>query len=528
MRRPLAESIAVAVAGTLAAALLAWPWPLAPTETVVGDSFNDQHSLAWTLQWVAERLAAGDLPWGYTDAVRWPDGGTLYPADLLEAVLLAPVTWAAGGIAALGALTVLHHGLAAGATWGWLRARGADAPGALAGALAVALAPWLVVSSWNGNPDVTGIGWAAAALWLVERERPGAAGAVVGLSALANPYPAVIGGLAVGARLLTEPRALARAAAPMLLGFGAAWLLVTQALEAPDALIERAPRAGGGLMGTATLLGLLDPRPEILDTDPVWGRSRVGTGAYLGLAALLAAVLARRDRGLGWGLVALGAVAALGPELRLFTAVIPPDGPLLGPPRLAGTGAPLPWALAEKVPGLDRLHQTARFTALSTLGLALLVAQAPARLGRARWVVALAICADLLMVAGGARLLGSAPAWDDGACAALRGRPDGPVLDLPPTAHELDLRGALCHGQPVAGAINRPIPPSLGRGLGPPGRRQLRALLSRAADLGFAHAVVHRGFSDPALEAESARLPACVVAETDSVRVVDLGCLGRP
>ncbi|MEC8425698.1 MAG: glycosyltransferase 87 family protein, partial [Myxococcota bacterium] len=285
MHRPLAESALVALLASLGFALLAWPWPLDPMGSFIGDSGNDQHALAWTLQWVADRMAAGALPWGFTDRVGWPDGGTLFPANLLEAIMVAPLTWAAGGIAALGALTLLHHAAAAGATWGWLRARGADRAGALAGSLVVALGAPLVVSSWNGNPDVTGIAWVCGALWACEVRRPTLAGVLVGAGALANPYVAVLGAGAVGMRLLRQPRALARAAIPAAALGLMGWGLTASALSAPDAFISRGARDAGGLMGTATLQGLLHPAPEILVTDPEHGLSRVGTGAYLGTAA---------------------------------------------------------------------------------------------------------------------------------------------------------------------------------------------------------------------------------------------------
>jgi hypothetical protein len=524
MGRTIAESVLVALVATTIAGVLSWPLPIAPAQHVIGASFNDQHSLAWTLQWVADRLATGALPWGHTDAVAWPDGGTLFPADLLEAALLAPLTWAWGGWVSLNVLTVLHHGLAAGAGWGWLRTRGAGAAGATAGALILALAPALVTSSWNGNPDVTGLAWVLAALWAAEAGHGVAAGVLVGLTAMVNPYPAVMGGVALCALLARRPRVLLRAAIPMACGAIAAWSLTTGALGAPDAMIERAPR-DGALMGTASLAGFVWPLPEVVPTDPRWDLSHVATGAYLGWAALLAALAARRDRLLGWSLVFMGVVAALGPELRVVSEMVTPSGPQIGPPVLVGTGIPLPWALVESLPGFEMLHQTARFVTLAAIGLAVLAAAGAAQLGRWRWLVPVAVAADLLILAQGAAQLQSVPVWDDGACAALAPLEPGPVLDLPPEAHELGLVGALCHTRPVGAAINRPLPPAVGERLGPPGPKQARGIMRAAAEADFRWVVHHKSLPDPHLEASLTAYSRCRVHDSGDLAVYDMDCL---
>jgi hypothetical protein len=325
--------------------------------------------------------------------------------------------------------------------------------------------------------------------------------------------------------LIRQPLPLLWAALPAAAMGGLGWGLTTWALDAPDAFISRAPREAGGLMGTATLRMLVQPWPELLSTDAQYGLSQVGTGAYLGGAAVLAALLARRDRALGWGLVALGVVAALGPELRLDTQVIPPEGPLLGPPRLAGTGIPLPWAIAESLPVLGLMHQTARFGMWTALGLALLVSQAPARLRRAGLLVPLAIAADLVLVAAAPTRLAAAPVEDAGLCTALAGQAPGPVLDWPPTAHELGMVASLCHGRPVADAINRPIPPALGRQLGAPGRSGDAQVRTAAHALGFRWLAVR-----PVLAPEAhADVPAeCRVTETPDLLLIDMACATTP
>src|SRR5690606_31030201 len=74
VRRLLLELLLAALAPAALVGALAWPVPVAPGRHVVGASWNDAHAIAWTLHFVAERLAEGQLPWGHTTAIEWPRG----------------------------------------------------------------------------------------------------------------------------------------------------------------------------------------------------------------------------------------------------------------------------------------------------------------------------------------------------------------------------------------------------------------------------------------------------------------------
>ena len=102
------EIAAATIAYGLVAVVLSWPLVLHPGRLVWGRSHNDHTSLAFTLELVAQRLAAGQLPWGHTTRMEAPHGTTLFPADLLEAILIAPLTLAAGGWVAHAALSLAH------------------------------------------------------------------------------------------------------------------------------------------------------------------------------------------------------------------------------------------------------------------------------------------------------------------------------------------------------------------------------------------------------------------------------------
>lgn len=519
-RRPALEAVVVAAVTTAMTALLAWPVPIRPATWQVGTSYNDHQSLAWTFDFVARRLAAGQAPWGRTDRIEFPDGATLFPADVLEATALAPLVLAFGAWPIVNALLIAHHGLAAGAAWGWLRAEGAGATGAATGALIVAFHAALTTATFNGNPDVTPFWFAPAALWAIAspgRGRAALAGALCVLGGLASPYVGVIATGAVAARAIALRRwaELAIALSIALAGGLGFVALQSAALRAPDAAILKGPRADA--MGTAALLDLLWPPPYVLPTDTRWDVPRVAMGAYLGVAALLAAARSPRPRAFGVGLLALGVIAALGPSLRPFTL-------RAGPPPIAEHGlVPLPWALAAMVPGLGQLTLTARFTGWCALGLAWLAARAAPAWGRAApWLAAL-VAVDLLVFAEGGRMLRAAPIWDDGAAAALADLEPGAVLDLPPTFHELWLASSLAHGRSVGEGINRPVPPQARRVLergDPDTGAHLRAL-------GFRWLVVHHTLPHPAWPEAVSRLATCAAVRTPAYTIVDLDCAAR-
>ena len=503
MSREVAEALGFGLVVAVLAALVAWPVPIAPGSWWIGSSGNDHASIAFTLHWVADRLASGSLPFGWTDRLSYPHGATFWPADLPEAIALAPVTLLLGPVVALNLLVVAHHGLTAGATWGWLRARGATVPGAWVGGMVVALCPAIAVAHFDGNPDATPWYWLPLAMWAVERGRPGWAGACIVLGGACSPYVGVGAAIVVGAMLAFDRRWTELAWALGIGVAGGAVLIGIQsaALLASDAAVVKGPRPDG--MGTAAVLGLLDPRPFVVGTDPWWSVPRVATGAYLGWAALSIAVLSRSR--LGWTLVAVGAVLALGPELRLV------DDPFAVPPPGPGTEIPLPGAVLAWVPGLGQMHQTARLTVVAAVGLAILASDVTDRLDRWGWAIPGLVILDLALLGGGVRALRPGPVFDDGACEALAELPPGPVFDVPTTYHELGLLAATCHGQPVAEGINRPP--------------QLRAPPEFAAELlgnaGFRYLVVHRTLPHPDLADLTGR---CLVHDSDALRIYDLSC----
>lgn len=499
--------------------VLVLAWPALGGGTQVGPSMNDHSSLVYTLWWVAERVGAGELPWGRAAGLESPDGAVLFPANLPGALAMTPVVWLLGPWAAFNTLALGHHVLTALFAWAWARRDGLSRPGAAVVTVALSLAPAMTTATFNGNPDVTPWFWWPLALY-ARHTHWGLAAALAVLAGLANPYVGVMTTLCLLAFQLRngERGALWRTAVVVALGAGAIGALQTAALHDPGAAILKGPRTS--LVGTASLLELLRPAPVVLRTDAVWELPRVAVGAYLGWSLLLAALWRGRDRVL-WALVLIAVLMALGPVLRLGVLELGPPTPGV-PQPVPNTGVALPWDLIERLPGLGQLQLTARFTGLAVLALAWLVAERLPELPRS-WALAALVTLDLGVAGAGLQALTTQPRFDDGSCAALAPLEDGPVLDLPGTRHELWLGLATCHGRPVAEGINRPFSRRLQDAL-----RQARSpadLPRLLASAGHRWLVYHRTVPAGSGPQEAVPQLGCATVEAQAFTIVDLDCV---
>lgn len=425
---------------------------LAPTEVAIGGGGGDFNALAWTF-WRAAEGGGRHHP-----GLHWPDGAVLPLVALPQAWLAAPVTWLLGPVAAVNLVQVAHIVLAGGLAAAWARDRGARPEAAGAAAATFGLAPVLLASVHNGNPDVTPLFWLPLTA-LAARRAAGSwaaavgTGAAVGLAAGWSPYAGVMAGLV--AVVCVEdvragwPRVLTAAGIAALgLGLWAAWYA-----GAGDAMVVKRA-ATPVLPGAAGLRGFVDFRSTGGGADG-WTVHRW----YLGLVPLgLAVVGVVSEPRRAWRpllLVAAGGLLALGPVLQWDGAPVEVGGMRLG----------LPGALWLRVPGLDGLRLVWRFAALASLGLAALAATGLGRVrGRAgRGLLVGMLVSDLLYLGGGVTDLLPSPAADDGSCALVTGREPGPVLTLPFDHDERALLGQTCHGMPVAAGMNRTPPAAVRR-----------------------------------------------------------------
>jgi hypothetical protein len=476
------------------AVLLTWPVLLHPVDRLLGHPGNDTWNHAWGYWWVADELRQGRWP-AHTDLLAFPDGGTLYFIDTVQAVAVAPLTLTLGPAFAFN--VVMMSGVAFSAFAAWLLARrvsGDDLTAALA-ALIYGASPQLLGQAYNGISETVCAGWMPLTLWALVRviDRPSLKrGALLGLAAaacvLTSWYYGLLTAIAGVVLLLwtlaqqTEVVSARRwlfalggggllagaLVGPMLLGFRAS-------LEADDALVTRDPDfVWGSLLNHnmtdvyALLIPGKTPRPDLFT---LYGEELVII-IYLGwialglsAAALLATRRGRENQPWLW-IGGMFFLFSLGPYLHAGGRYV----------ELAGHRIPLPFLLLfEGLPLFDRISHPFRFVTGVMLCLGLLAAQGARHLLRGqspqrRGLVILALClAVLVEVRLGSPATLPVPAGDAHIPQAYLEMADDPtpgaVLDLPLTIPNLERAVyswyQTAHQRPAPWGLNDPMPAAL-------------------------------------------------------------------
>ena len=483
---PGARAIALAAAGSVVLAVgLTWPVALHPASRLVGHPGDDVWNHAWGYAWVADSLAAGELP-RWTDRIAWPDGGALWFIDFAVAAALAPVTWAFGPAVAFNAAVLGGFALAAFAAW-LLAARVSGAVGpALLAAAAYGAAPHLLGQAYNGISETMCAGFFPLCLWVLLRllDRPGPRiGVLLGLcgaaTALTSWYYgmfAAVGGLVlIATAAARDPRGVRRAApwlglavAVAVAGAGPALWAFRASLEAGDALVTRDPGfVSASLLQPNLTDALAYVRPSHTpspDLKRLFGEDLVII-IYLGwttLALAAVGVVARRRAAAPWMWMALFFfLFSLGPYLYWGGEFA----------TFGGRRVPLPFLpLFEAVPIFQRISHPFRFAmglslavgVLGSMGLAALTRRARVEVGVIAGLAAAALFVVEVAVASPATLpVPTSDATIPDAISALRGEP-GAVLDLPMALPNLEravyVWAQTAHGRPVPWGLNDPMP----------------------------------------------------------------------
>ncbi len=470
---------------------VAWTWPAAlhPVTAAPGSAHTDLWESLWTLWFVATKLAAGQLPIHVDGLLESTRVGSLWPADILGAVTMAPITLTAGPAVAWTVLVIGHMTLR-----GWLGAQigalyaqetacaagAAGADGARAGAGAVtgailALAPIALAGVHNGASEVLGDTWGIAVVWMGLRYAPGwrwtvLAGLVLGIAAWAHWYGGLVAfciwgvmtlrrGLPGGARRAFVVAGIVGA----LIAAPGAYAAKTISTAKDNVVGIKDPRELTTLRRT---IGPADPwalvRPAPFRSPDFSTISRYGEDYYhcpylgwMGLA-LTAYGVVRGRRGWALWLLPIGIGLAIGPVLTAGGA----------PVILSGRRAvPLPYFLLEKLPPFNTLSLLWKLAWAAEIGVALSAARGLAALLKARRTLLSAVVAGV--VVGGVALEAAFVAPTRGLprsvdasipepIQVLQAEPEGTVMTWPLIGGLPTLYEQVAHHKMVAGTLNFP------------------------------------------------------------------------
>ena len=79
-----------AIAALALCVLVTWPLVLYPSQLLLGHPGNDNWNHVWGYWWVAESVSEGNWP-QWTNLLSFPDGGTLYFIDTVQALMATPI-----------------------------------------------------------------------------------------------------------------------------------------------------------------------------------------------------------------------------------------------------------------------------------------------------------------------------------------------------------------------------------------------------------------------------------------------------
>lgn len=441
--RPRVAAALAFLATLTALCALSWPMPAHLGTWHLLTAFGDSH--AWTFEWLAQTLLAGEWPTWTSDA-GYPQVRAVRIIGWGPALLFLSLRTLLSPLAAANVAQLLALPLSALAAFALLRRWTELTPLATAGLSASwALGPTLISTYGLGEISNTQAWVLPGFLYVLDRadeeRRWIPLLALFSLvSVFSSPYFGLAMPLLVGAWALVRVVQARRRPLPARLLRPAALVLAVGLGMAPSGLYFLHDGAGGSqalfrpaqqASGIAERLPFPPPvaRPDalVLDREPA-PRSAYEPMhvSYLGLPLLLGAlILGRRGRGrsAGLALAAAGVTLALGPWLAW-------DGDYV---RAGGMVFPLPVRLLEILGYPTRKGgMYFRYAALATLGLTLVLAAGLAgRRGAAAW--AWLICG--LQLADGVRVSG--PLWprpaervpDLEVLTELRG--PGAVLELP-------------------------------------------------------------------------------------------------
>ena len=483
-----------ALAAVALCVLLTWPVAIYPNALLLGHPGNDTWNHVWGYWWVAEAIGRGHWP-AWTDLLSFPDGGTLYFIDTVQALMSIPIQWIFGPAVAFNLVVMFGFALSA---WGaWLLAYRLTGDPTSSGIAMVmyGASPHLLGQAYNGISETVCAGWLPIALWcllhFLDRpvwKRALLLGAAMAITMLTSWYYGLFAVIATAVVLMwraarqpwTQPwvRSLIRLGGATMTGLfivaPALWLFSTS-LDAADALVTRDQEFVEASLLYHNITDVIaffrpgkTPSPDLF---ALYGEELVIV-IYLGWVGLLlgfyALVATRRQREFGpWVWLAIFFfIFSLGPYLNMGGEMV----------EVSGRRVPLPFLpLFDALPLFSRISHPFRFVVGVSLAMSLVAAHGlrhmTRNIGSTPRLVVVGVLGLMALVE---YRLGSpatlpVPSSDavipEAYTEMAKDPEEGAVLDLPMTVPNLERAVYVWyqteHGRPVPWGLNDPMPEQL-------------------------------------------------------------------
>lgn len=143
---------------------LTWPVVTDPSSLLIGHPGNDTWNHIWGYWWVGEALSQGLWPIN-ADKLAFPNGGTLYFIDTMQAVFSWPIQIIFGPEVAYNFVMIIQIALCGFAAWLLTWKVTGDPKASFAALFIYEMSPHLLGQSYNGISETVCAGWFPLTLW---------------------------------------------------------------------------------------------------------------------------------------------------------------------------------------------------------------------------------------------------------------------------------------------------------------------------------------------------------------------------
>ena len=381
------------ICSLLLAMFVVWPLPMEMNSSISGHPGNDTWNHVWGHWWVYESIFSGTLPYK-TDLLAYPNGGTLYFIDTIQAVMMLPIQMIFGVVFAYNLLIILQIALCGFGAFLLSYRICFDEKASYIALFIFELSPHVLGQAYNGISETVCAGWFPLTIWaligLLQQPTIKSAfwlGFLGSLCILSSWYYGLFAILVsiifilwsyirqkwlYDWYLIAKNLIIAIAIAASLIAFP--FLFFQKSLDASDALVRRDPVFVEQSLINHNITDIVaffhptkNPSPDLFS---LYGEELIIV-IYLGWIAILLSIYAflsiRNNRDLEVWILVVGIffLFSLGPYINV-------GGEYL---EFQGQKIPMPFLVLYKTfPIFDRISHPFRFVTGVQLGLAILAA----------------------------------------------------------------------------------------------------------------------------------------------------------